>query len=409
MTTRRGFLQVASGTALVSLSGLAPRVLHAAAQQTGQRDGENILVVVQLSGGNDGLNTVVPYGDPEYYRNRFTLAIGREQVLRLDDYHGLHPSLRGWEQLWQAGQLAIVQGVGYANPNRSHFESMDLWHTAHLNPERVRRGWLGRYLDQLPIEAVLPAVHYGGEEQPLALAAERKLAVSLRSLDAIRLETLPGLSPADSRQLVTARRDGRHQLLDFVQENAQLAILTGERLRQIAARTAQRTGYPGSRLAQKLQVVASLIAADLPTRVYYVSLDGFDTHANQEGAHAALLAELGDAVAAFQADLREQGNDQRVTLMTFSEFGRRVRENASRGTDHGTAAPMFFVGGRVRGGLLNGHPSLTDLQDGDLKHSIDYRQAYATVLERWLHVDAASILGAEFPLLESSGQPLLQS
>ncbi|HMP79494.1 MAG TPA: hypothetical protein PKD54_08590, partial [Pirellulaceae bacterium] len=256
MTTRRQFLRVsAAGIGLVSLSGAAPRVLCAAADCAPRARGENVLVVVQLTGGNDGLNTLVPYGDPAYYANRFTLAIGRDQVLKLNDALGLHPSLRGLERLWQAGRLGIVQGVGYPNPNRSHFESMDLWHTAHFAEGRLRRGWLGRYLDQLPAETVLAAIHYGGEEQPLALAAERKLAVSLRSLDALRMEPLPGVSNDRFRQLLSDERDTPNRLLGFVQENAQLAWLTGERLKEVASQTARRSDYPASRLGQKLQVV----------------------------------------------------------------------------------------------------------------------------------------------------------
>lgn len=406
MTNRRQFLQsTLASSALISLSGFAPQVLAAAAHRSRSRD-ERILVVVQLSGGNDGLNTVIPYGDDAYYQNRFTLAIPRDQVVKLDDHHGLHPSLRAWDQLWQDQQLSIIQGVGYPQPNRSHFESMDLWHTAHHNTPGIRTGWLGRWQATLPETAQLSSIHFGSEDQPLALAARSKPALSLRSLDAFRgAAALNGLSPDTWQTIATTPRSAQQNalgqgLLGYVQENAGLAFETSRRLEQVFESGPAAAEYPNTELARKLKMVSTLIDAGLPTRVYYVSIDGFDTHANQAAAHAALLTELGEAIRAFMVTLNKSQQADRVAVMVFSEFGRRVRENASRGTDHGAAAPLFLIGPRVTAGLANRHPSLTDLQDGDLKHTVDYRQVYATVLEDWLGAPSSAVLNGEFERLK---------
>lgn len=401
MNTRRQFLQSSlASSALISLSGFAPRVLQAAVHSSVRRN-ERILVVIQLSGGNDGLNTVIPYGDDDYYRNRFTLAIPQDQLVKLDDHHGLHPSLRPWGSLWENQQLAIIQGVGYPQPNRSHFESMDLWHSAHHVSSGIRTGWLGRWSATLPESAQLAAIHFGGEDQPLALASLRKPALSLRSLDAFQGEAaLNGLSRETWKTVATTPRKSQHSLLGYVQENASLAFETSRRLEQVLDDQPGGVSFPNSDLARKLKMVGALIDAGLPTRVYYVSIDGFDTHANQLAAHAGLLTELGAAVNAFLQAMNQSGQGDRIAMMVFSEFGRRVRENASRGTDHGAAAPMFLLGNQVQSGLANKHPSLTDLQDGDLKHQVDYRQVYASVLEDWLGAPSEKVLHESFDKLK---------
>lgn len=396
MVTRRDFL--AQSAALVSLAPFAPPLLRQASAAAAEVSGERVLVVIQLSGGNDGLNTVIPFKDAEYRKNRFTLAIPAEQQRKINDELAFHPSLGGFAKLLEAGKLAIVQGVGYPQPNRSHFESMDLWHTAHqLNGSRPA-GWLGKYLDgQFAADGRdVPALHLGGEKQPLALAGEKAAATSVQSLERFRVEPNDAAFVAEIRRATTAARDGGNELLSFIQSSASAALAASGRVERSLGKYKTDIVYPGTGLAQKLRMIAQLIDAGLSTRIYYVTLDGFDTHANQAAAHAGLLSEVGDATRAFVEDLDAHGHGKRVAVLTFSEFGRRVRENASAGTDHGAAAPLFVAGGGIRSGVIGKHPSLTDLDDGDLKQHTDYRRVYAALLENWLRVKSAPILGGDY-------------
>lgn len=404
-TNRRKFLQAAfGGTAIVSFSGLLPPVLLGAsrAAAAGPSRKAKILVVIELGGGNDGLNTVVPYADDEYYRNRFTLAIDRNAVLKVDERIGLHPSLGGFASLLEKGQLGIVQGVGYPEPNRSHFESMDLWHTAHRSNDSPRLGWLGRCIDDAPVlSGELSAVHYGEGKQPLALATRSRPVASISSLDQFRLNAGDTRRFAnDIRADLNVKRAGDNALLGFVHESTGVALRTAEQLDKVLGNARLGGRFPQHALGRKLAAISQLIASDLPTSIYYVTHNGFDTHANQREAHASLLAELGSAVQALMADLQEQGNAGRTCVLMFSEFGRRVRENASRGTDHGTAGPVFVAGGSLAAGPINGHPSLTELEQGDLKFSVDYRTVYSTVLEKWLGIPSGEVLGGDFGTLE---------
>ncbi len=405
MTNRRQFLyKTFGGACLISATSRIPEIWLQAPGLSAHENGERILVVVQLGGGNDGLNTVIPYGDDAYYRNRFTLAIGKANVLKIDDYHGWHPSLSGFARLFEQQQIAVVQGVGYPQPNRSHFESMDLWHTAHRVAENRQLGWIGRCLESdFPggIATELPALHYGNERQPLALATRGTPVPTITSLNQFRLgvpQRRQFLEKVDA-DLKRPRAGEGNMLLETIRDNAVVALNTTRRLESIIDRSAGVKNYPGTPLGQKLAAVAELIDAGLPTRIYYVTHNGFDTHSNQLAAHALLLQELGDAAWAFAQDLQQRGHNERTAVFAFSEFGRRVRENASRGTDHGTAAPVFLFGGAVNAGLHGRHPSLEDLDDGDLKFSVDYRTIYATLLEDWLNVPSASILNGEFERL----------
>ncbi len=405
--SRRRFLSAAVGSAaVVSLSPAVPGFLLQAAAREDATKGETVLVVVQLSGGNDGLNTIVPFGDDEYYRNRFTLAVQRGAVLKIDDYIGFHYAMNGFAELLEAGKLSVVQGVGYPNPNRSHFESMDLWHSAHRDDGSRRLGWLGRYLDAATrgTGRDVPAMHFGNEKQPLALAGEHVRVPSIQSLERFRLET--GGNAALRRTIDSATqapRDESSDLLGFLLESTTAALTTASRVEHALGNYRTEINYPGTGLGRKLRTVAQLIDAGLSTRIYYLTLDGFDTHSNQENAHAGLLRELSDAVRAFTEDIAGHGHGERVLLMTFSEFGRRVKENASHGTDHGAAAPMFLAGTKVKPGPVGKHPSLNDLDDGDLKFHTDYRQVYATVLEQWLNWKAEPILGQSFAALPLIG------
>jgi len=396
--TRRKFLTATlQGTSVLALGSLAPGFLLQAAESGSNRD--RILVVVQLTGGNDGLNTVVPYTSAEYYKLRPKLAIPKGDVLKIDDSLGFAPSLKGFSRLLEAGELAIVQGVGYPDPNRSHFESMDIWHTCQRKTDRRSAGWLGRYLESLKSSDVA-AMHVGSGKQPLALTAETARVPSVESLEQFRLELKRAESTAAVQELSRAPREQSSDLLGFLQSNTSSAIDVSERLASAAKGHAPKSPYPESDLGRKLKLAAQLIASDFPARVYYVELDGFDTHSQQGAAHAGLLRQLSEAVEAFTADVAEQGNRDRVLSMVFSEFGRRVAENASEGTDHGAAAPMFLIGSRVMAGLTGKLPSLTDLDEGDLKHHTDFRRVYATVLEGWLGAESRGILGGRFELLD---------
>lgn len=401
MTTRRQFLAAAASTsALVSLARVTPNfLLHAADQRTDKSKSENILVVVQLSGGNDGLNTVVPLDQEQYRQQRPTLAIGSDQTLKINKQAGFHPSLRGFADLLETDRLAIIQGVGYPNPNRSHFESMDIWHTCHRERDSRQTGWIGRYLDASADQQAArdsAAIHFGAEVQPLALSTEKTPVSSVRSLEQFKLNLRDSQQRPVIESVVAAERENGSDLLQFIQSSTTAALTVSQRVEQGLESYKTSVTYPQTQLAGKLRTIAQLIDAGMSTKIYYVTVDGFDTHSNQSGAHAGLLAELGGAVHAFLEDLAVHDHDQRVTVMSFSEFGRRVKENASQGTDHGAAAPMFLAGAPVKTGVIGDQPSLTDLIDGDIRHHTDFRQVYASVLEDWIGWDSVSILGKRF-------------
>jgi uncharacterized protein (DUF1501 family) len=392
-TSRRRFLtsiSAASGAAgLLALSPAAPLFLtESAAWGAEQRSGEKVLVVVQLTGGNDGLNTVIPFRDERYRHNRPSLAQDSAAVLKIDDDLALHSGLRGFSKLLEQQQLAILQGVGYPNPNRSHFESMDIWHTARADLKDRTLGWLGRTLDEhrdrLADSDSPAALHVGPEAQPLALAARDVASPSIRSLDQFRLDQASGARGPTIEAAARASQATESDLLKFVATRTTSALEVSRRLQAAGESYNTSVAYPESGLAQRLRQVAQLIDAGLSTRVYYVALDGFDTHADQAAAHAGLLTQLGDALAAFQEDLVAHGHHERVATLVFSEFGRRVKENASRGTDHGAAAPVFLLLSQVQPGLVGPHPDLSDLDDGDLKHHTDFRRVYASLLSDWL-------------------------
>jgi uncharacterized protein (DUF1501 family) len=404
-STRRSFLQSALGSsAVISLGASAPAIFQQAlAGDVGAK--ETILVVVQLTGGNDGLNTVIPVDDPIYQRDRPTLAVAAADGLAIEDGLAFHPAARGLADLLEDDQLAIVQGVGYANPNHSHFESMDIWHTCQRKRKDSPRttGWLGRFLDNAAATTMGdPAgIHLGSEKQPLALAAATTRVPSIKSLERFRLQD--GGDGGVSRvigSLARAERDTGDPLLSFIQTSTTAALDASQRVEEARRDYQTPVEYPDHDLGTKLRTVARLIDADLKSRVYYVQLDGFDTHSQQAGAHAALLGRLGGAVSAFVKDVKHHGHGDRVLVMAFSEFGRRVKENASKGTDHGAAAPLFLAGDKVRAGLHGAAVSLNDLQEGDLRFHTDFRRVYATVLENWLGVPSEAVLGGEFQPLD---------
>lgn len=411
--TRRDFLKVSLGAStLLSLSPTVPAFLSRSARAAGlQRNtGDTILVVVQLAGGNDGLNTVVPYDDDEYARNRSTLRLASNEVHRIDSRLGFHPEMKAFVRLYQEGHLSVIQGVGYPNPNRDHFEAMRDWHTAQPSQPHCQTGWLGRAIDYAcrEGEASVPGVFVGNIAQPFSLNAERSIVPSIRSVKECTLRTMPGPEGARAhrRQLVELPRAApENPLMDFLQRSTLDAYAGSERIEAVAQSTAPSEEYPPFQLARTFRTVAQLIRADLGIRIYHTELGGaepgaFDSHANQRDNHAAVLRQLSESVAAFVGDLERDKLLDRVLLMTFSEFGRTVKENGRRGTGHGAAAPMFLAGGRLKGGLIGPHPSLTDLDNGGLKFHIDFRRVYATVLDRWLGFDSQAVLGEKFDPLD---------
>ncbi len=396
-TNRRQFLGTAiKGSSLISMGLIAPTFLCRSALAVAAKPaGERVLVVIQLSGGNDGLNTVIPFGDDLYAKNRNALRIPTDQIKKLDDYCGLHPSLEGLAKLHEDGHLAVLHGIGYPNPSRSHFRSMDIWHTASLAEKLPNEGWLGRAIGrpELRREGTVPAIHFGGK-LPLAMSGRTTEVPSINSLDDYKLQA--GAAGRDQLTAVAATQRSE-STLQFLQRSTLNAYATSGRLEEMAKNYDTPVKYPPTELARKLKLVAQLIDSGLGTRLFYASIDGFDTHANQLQLHANLLKELGDAVKAFTDDLGHHGHRDRVLVMPFSEFGRRVKENGSRGTDHGAGASMFLLGGKVKSGQIGKHPSLSDLDDGDLKFHTDFRSVYAAVLEDWLGCPSRDVLGGEFP------------
>jgi len=395
-------------------------------QQASGKDGK-ILVIVQLSGGNDGLNTIIPYTDDAYYRARPSLAKAPKDVLKLNDRIGLNPNLASFKSLFDAGEMTVLQGVGYPNPNRSHFRSMDIWQSAIPEEENTNSGWLGRYFDNTcrgndprgDINALSDAT-VGvsmGESSPLAMQGEYVKTLAFERAEQFRYQGSAGTNylklnqpeqaaPATQpvgrvaqrgRKVIEVPTLSEQDQINFLSRTAMDAQLASDRIRAAVGNHEPRAQYPNGEFGQGLRTVAAMIRGELPTRVYYVQLGGFDTHANQGGRHDQLMTQLALGVGAFWQDLKDLKLAERVTMLTFSEFGRRVNQNASAGTDHGAAAPMFLFGQRLTQGIVGNHPSLTDLDSGDLKYAIDFRSVYASLLQDWLETPSKPILGKQFP------------
>jgi uncharacterized protein (DUF1501 family) len=394
MLSRRAFLQ---SSTLIALAPTVPGfLLQTARAAEPQRDGR-ILVVIQLDGGNDGINTVVPFADEGYAKNRKLLRLPTPQLIKVNDQVGLHPSMTGAGKLLESGRLAIVQGVGYPNPNRSHFESMAIWHTARFDPEeRNGLGWLGRALDdqERPQPGKPDSVFVGGAQLPTALRGRRCVASALTRPEdfvmAPEVKAKPGSDAAPKDDLAA-----------FVRRASLDAYTTADRMAELVRSKDDGAGYPSTELAGALRLTARLIKAGAGTRVYYARQSGYDTHSSQLGTHAALLGELAGAMQAFLDDLASAKLADRVVLLTFSEFGRTVKENGSAGTDHGTAGPVLLAGSPVKAGPVGSTPSLLELdaKHGDLKMGLDFRRVYATVLEDWLGLPAKTALGGSFERL----------
>jgi uncharacterized protein (DUF1501 family) len=409
-TNRRAFLKSSlAASTLVSMGATTiPGFLGRSAQAAaGTKGNDRVLVVVQLIGGNDGLNTVVPHGLDGYVRARRVLRLPAGQIHAITREIGLHPGMGQMAKLLEDGRLAAVQGVGYPNPDRSHFRSMEIWETARTETGALETGWLGRALDACAAAPGddTPALHVGTRALPLAFKSKRTEVPSLDRLDQFRLQvsgdaTARRAARASLDEVARIERTSDDPLLGFLRRSTLAAYDSSQRLEQLVSPQAGSSKYPDFGLARRLGLIAQIIKAGFGTRIYYTSLDGFDTHANQLGTHAALLTELSDSIAAFHADLAGAGQADRVALLTFSEFGRRVAENASGGTDHGAAAPVFVVGPVARAGLVGEHPGLDALDDGDLRHHTDFRRVYAALLERWLGLPAAPVVGPGFEPLD---------
>ncbi len=385
MFSRRDFLRRSS---LVALAPTVPAFLaHTAFAAKPARD-SRILVVIQMDGGNDGINTVVPFADEGYAKHRKSLRLPKENLVKINDGLGLHPALRELSKLHEAGQLGIVQGVGYPNPSRSHFESMAVWHTARRDPtEHTGPGWIGRAFDAA-VKAPTPAmVFVGGGELPPALRSRRSVASALTRPEDFVL--------AREAKVALPAGEAKEDLAAFVNRMAVEGHATAERMKGVVEGKDEGSAYPGHELAQQLRLAARLIKADTGTRVFYTRQTGYDTHAAQYGAHFQLLSNLATALKAFNDDLKAAKLDDRVCVLAFSEFGRTVKENGSAGTDHGTSGPLFLSGAGVKGGVHGATPSLLDLdpKHGDLRTSVDFRQVYAAVLSDWLALPAEPVVG----------------
>ena len=387
---RKEFLQIGS---LATASLMLPKFLKAFEQKNMVPPGNKVMVVIQFSGGNDGLNTVIPITNDIYYKARPKLAIKKDKALSLTDEVGLNPALEAFKGLYDEGNLSILNNVGYPNPDRSHFRSMDIWHSASNSNDYVHTGWLGRYLDAqckgcnkptqiLEVDDVLSLALKGNEKNGLAFTDPRRLYSS---------------SNERFYKDINAAHQGSEETVDYLYKTMSETLSSANYIFQQSKKNPTAATYPATEMGKNLKTIASLIMSDINTKVYYLSLGSFDTHVNQELQQKRLFTELNDAVKAFTADLKKNNRFDDVLMMTFSEFGRRVSQNASNGTDHGTANNMFFIsGGLKEKGILNAMPDLKDLNQGDLKYKVDFKNVYATVLNKWLGSDDVAILGKKY-------------
>jgi uncharacterized protein (DUF1501 family) len=414
MVSRRKFCKtcgILTLTGVMAPSFLAQTVTSAPG---GLADGKRALVVVQMTGGNDGINTVVPFPDDAYAKARPTLALKDENLLKLNDSIALNSALKPLKDMYDGGQVAIVQGVGYPNPSYSHFRSMEIWQSAQ--PETAPRGgWLGRTLEEADKAGdksafTRMAMTVGNTGQgggaPLAFWTEKTVVLSFGGLDRFTFKADPSIKTDRDAQMAAARKiysvASQNSNAEYVRKTALEALEASNDLSKMASSYKPAVQYPKTQFAERLKTIAQLIDSDYGTRVFYVSTDGsFDTHFNELLNHNRLLQQMSEGLSAFYQDLAAHGHADAVMTMTFSEFGRRVNENGSRGTDHGSAGPMFILGGKntLKPGLYGTYPSLTDLDAGNMKFSVDFRSVYGTVVKKWLNLEPAPIVGGDFPQL----------
>ncbi|MCR8633381.1 DUF1501 domain-containing protein [Paenibacillus radicis (ex Xue et al. 2023)] len=406
--TRRDFL--IKGTALLATLGFGGPMIFAEGEQPISNTAEidpgvesPVLVVIQMSGGNDGINTLIPYGMGGYFDSRPTLNITQSEVLAINNEVGLHPSLMRLNELYKGGKLAIIQGVGYPKPDHSHFRSMEIWQTA-MPDKYIRSGWLGRYIESSLSKDrnYLRALQVGNNANK-AFNSDRINVPVIQSIESYNLFD-PKTPKADQNRLAKAFLD----MYDPERQGTQVKVTcqrgtdayqSVEAIHSLTNGYQNKVEYPKTNIAKDLQLVSKLLAGNSGTRVFYVELGGFDDHIQEKEQHAKLLKQLDEAIGSFYADLETQGLHERVVTMAFSEFGRRVKENGNGGTDHGTAAPVLIFGGKVKGGLYGVMPSLTNLDNGDLKYEVDFRSVYYTLVDSWLKGDANTVMNGAYEKL----------
>ncbi len=411
IATRRDFLT--QGLGLIGVSTVLPDFLiRSALAAPAQKSAPRVLVVIEMSGGNDTLSTLIPYSNKAYVEGRKDTRIPENEIIKLDAELGFHPRLKGFKELLDEGQLSILPGVGYPQPNYSHFSSMDIWHMADQRgrcPD-VPHGWVGRAIESGFAEKSRPilAVAVGAEKSPPALKGPRHSGISFKQADTFQYTGDQG--DAERAALYKRLHDEPvarpGENIDFLTRTALAANASSEEIRRLAGAYRPKVEYPKTNLARNLRAIAGLISGGLGTRIYYTMQGGYDTHADQRKRHDNLLGEMNDAVFAFQKDLGQQGLDERVLTFTFSEFSRNLKENGSRGTDHGHAGAMFCFGTKIKPGMRGAYPSLEDIyqvRNGALKHNMDFRSLYATMLEKWLGIPSEPVLG-KYPLLDLIAQ-----
>lgn len=393
---RKEFLQIGS---LATASMMLPKFLKAFESPALVPPGNKVVIVLQLSGGNDGLNTIIPVRNDIYYKLRPTLGVKREKTLKLTDEASLHPALTALKELYDEGHMAILNNVGYPNPDRSHFRSMDIWHSASQSDQYWNTGWIGRYLD---------AQCSGCDKPTYALEVDDVLSLALKGSQANAIavkdpKRLYGTANEKFFREVLKNHKDHHdeEPVEYLYKTMAQTLSSADYIFKQSRLHPTNASYPKTELGNGFKTIASLIYSDINTKVYYISLGSFDTHVGQDAQQTRLFTQMSDAIKAFTADLKKNNRFEDVLLFTFSEFGRRVAQNASNGTDHGTANNMFLIsGGLKQKGILNDLPDLTDLNEGDLKFKIDFKSVYATILRRWLNADADKILGAHYDMLD---------
>lgn len=394
---RRKFIQMGS---LATATLMVPKFLKAFERNGVAKvpPGNKVVVILQMSGGNDGLNTVIPVRNDIYHKSRPGLGISKDKALMLTDEAALHPQLTAFKNLYDDGSLGILNSVGYANPDRSHFRSMDIWQTGSAVTEFITTGWIGRYLDEqcaqcnkptqaLEIDDILSLALKGAKEKGIAFKDPKRLYNTSHE--------------SYFKQLAAQHHAEEHEKpVDYLYKTLAETLSSADYIFEQSRLHVTTANYPQTEIGNNLKTIATLILSDINTKVYYVSIGSFDTHVFQQNTQQRLFKQMNDAVAAFVTDLKNNNRFDDVLLFTFSEFGRRVSQNASGGTDHGTANSMFLIsGGLQQKGLINELPELNDLDDGDLKHKIDFKQVYATVLNKWLQADDKLILEKNYDYL----------
>jgi uncharacterized protein (DUF1501 family) len=395
--SRRKFIQLSS---LTGAGMFVPRFLKAFEhkEMAAMAGSDKILVVVQLSGGNDSLNTIIPYRNDMYYQGRPLIGIKKEEALPLTDEAGINPALKNLRGLYDQGYLAVMNSVGYPEPNRSHFRSMDIWQSASKADEIISTGWLGRYMDA--------AGTRGNERNSLAIEVDDTLSLAMKGKQrkAIAVQNIGQFHKAVTDPFfgtIAHQHEHDEHLPGYLYQTLRETISSADYIFRQSKIYTPTQSYPDTPLGKRIKTIGSLINARSDTKVYYVSHGSFDTHIGQKDRQERLFTQLDDALAALVADLQQNNRFKDVLIITFSEFGRRVAQNASQGTDHGTAGNMFFISGSLKKqGLLNDLPDLADLDEGDLKYKVDFKRVYATILQNWLQVNAPAVLGRKYDVLD---------